>query len=164
MEHIQIYMTETNTQTRPYIYEDEAERASNAYLMSTVVLIVGLPMPIINMIATFMFYIANRKKTYFVRFHCIQSMLSQIFVIAMNSVAVWWVASIVWGDNQITNSFIAYIITILGFNLLEFIASLYAAIQTRKKHNVKFWFFGELTELVCRPDAPENQNNYPFSR
>ena len=32
--------------------EHEAEKASNSYLMSLIALIVGLPLPIINLIAT----------------------------------------------------------------------------------------------------------------
>ncbi len=144
-------MIEDNIIYKNRISEEEAEKASYAYLMSTVVLLVGLPLPIINMIATIMFYLGNRKKTYFVRFHCIQSMLSQIFIILMNSIGISWTLSIIFGNNIITNLYIAYIITIIGFNLLEFAASIYAAVQTRKKQNVLFWFFGPLTELICKP-------------
>ena len=50
--------------------EHEAEKASNSYLMSVIALMAGLPLPIINLIATAMFYIGNRKGPYFVRWHC----------------------------------------------------------------------------------------------
>ncbi|MDP1993761.1 MAG: hypothetical protein Q8K40_00805, partial [Ignavibacteria bacterium] len=58
---------------KPFTYkpdEYEAEKASNSYLMSMVALIAGLPLPIINLIATVIFYVGNRKGSYFVRWHC----------------------------------------------------------------------------------------------
>jgi uncharacterized membrane protein len=146
MEFFQISMNTVNR-----IYEEEAEKASYAYLMSTVIVIIGLPMPIINVIANVIFYWANRRKTYFVRFHCLQSMLSQLSVIPLNSIGVGWTISILTGHAQVSNLYIAYIITIIGFNIVEFIASLYAAVQVRKKTDVRFWLFGPMTELFCKP-------------
>ena len=146
------------TTPKPQICDEDAEKASFAYLMSTIVLIVGLPFPIINMIATIIFYIANRKKTYFVRFHCLQSMLSQIFVIAMNTVGIWWTVSVIFWSSQITDAYLAYMITIGGFNILEFIASLYAAIMTRKKQDVRFWFFGPIIEHYCKTDTAKQES------
>lgn len=42
--------------------EDEAEKASNSYLMSLVALIVGLPLPIVNLLATLVFYLGKTEK------------------------------------------------------------------------------------------------------
>jgi uncharacterized Tic20 family protein len=131
--------------------EHEAEKASNSYLMSLIALIVGLPLPIINLIATFIFYLGNRKGTYFVRWHCTQALLSQSSVLVVNSVAFWWTISIIFGSNTINNSYIAYIITIVFFNLSEFIATIHAAIETRKGIHIQWWFFGALTNLICKP-------------
>ena len=47
--------------------EHELEKASNSYVMSLIAIMGGLPLPIINLIATFIFYIGNLKGTYFVR-------------------------------------------------------------------------------------------------
>jgi len=121
-------------------------------LMATMVLIIGLPMPIINLLAILIFYLGNRKRTYFVRFHCLQSFLSQLVVIILNSIGISWTVSIIFGSNSVTNLYIAYIITVLCCNIIEFVASLYAAIRVRKKHDVRLWIFGPLTELVCKPD------------
>ena len=49
--------------------EEETESASNSYLMSLIAIIAGLPLPILNLLATFIFYLGNRKSTYFVRWH-----------------------------------------------------------------------------------------------
>src|SRR4030095_11024145 len=94
----------------------ESEKASNGYLMSVVAVIVGLPLPIINLIATTIFYLSHRKSTFFVRWHCTQTLLSQISLVAMNSVGVYWIVSVLFRDEIVTNTYIAYIITILLFN------------------------------------------------
>ena len=128
--------------------EHEAEKASNSYLMSLVAVIVGMPLPIINLIATFIFYMGNRKGTYFVRWHCTQALLSQASLLAINTVGFWWTISIVFRDDVVTNQYISYIITDIIVNLIELIATIYTAIQTRKGIHVKWWFYGDLTDAL----------------
>jgi hypothetical protein len=128
----------------------EQEKASNSYLMSLIALMVGLPLPIINLIATFIFYIGNRKGTYYVRWHCTQALLSQFTVLLMNSAGFYWTMSILFGDGQVSNRYIAYMITIVLFNLSEFIVTIYTSIQVRKGKHIEWWFFGPLTNLICR--------------
>lgn len=136
----------------PYKPDDfESEKASNSYLMSVVAVIAGLPLPIINLLATVIFYFGNRKGPYFVRWHCTQALLSQLTVLVMNSAGFYWTLSIIFGDNTLRNDYIAYMITILLFNLAEFIATVYAAIQTRKGHHVEWWLFGPITQTICKP-------------
>ena len=130
--------------------EHEAEKASNSYLMSLVAVVAGLPLPIINLIATFFFYVANRKSTYFVRWHCMQALLSQLALLTINSFSFWWTVSIIFTDEKVTNQYFAYIFTVIILNVLELISTIYSAVQTRKGKHVEFWFFGNLTNLICR--------------
>ena len=130
--------------------EHEAEKASNSYLMSLVALIAGLPFPIINLLATLFFYVGNRKGTYFVRWHCMQALLSQFSVLLMNSFGFWWTISIIFGSESISNHYIAYMFTIFIFNVADFIATIYTAVNTRKGKHVEWWFYGDLTNLICR--------------
>lgn len=130
--------------------EHEAEAASNSYLMSLIAIIAGLPFPIVNLIASLIFYLGNRKATYFVRWHCTQTLLSQLSMLLINSVGFWWTISVVFTEEVATNSFIAYIITALIFNLFEFIATIYTAINTRKGIHVEWFFYGNLTHLICK--------------
>lgn len=132
----------------------ECEKASNGYLMSIVIIIVGLPLPIINLIATAMYYIGNRNGTYFVRWHSLHALFSQFFVALINSVGLSWTLSIIFGDAQLSNVYIAYVFTALIFNFSEFVMTLVAATQTRKGVHVYWWLFGPLTDLVCKP-APQ---------
>ncbi len=130
--------------------EHENERASNSYIMSLVALMAGLPLPIINLIATLIFYVGNLRSTYFVRWHCIQALLSQVSVLIMNSFAFWWTISIFFGSDLINNNYISYIMVVFLFNLTEFIATVYTAIQTRKGIHVEWWLYGRLANILCK--------------
>ncbi len=138
---------------KPFAYipgEHEAEKASNSYLMSLIALVAGLPLPIINLLATLIFYLGNRKGTYFVRWHCTQALLSQLSLLFMNSFGFWWTIAILFSKENISNSYIAYIITVILFNIAEFIATIYTAINTRKGHHVQWWLYGDITNLICK--------------
>ena len=131
--------------------EHEAESASNSYLMSLIALMAGLPLPIINLIASIIFYLGNRNGTYFVRWHCTQALLSQFSLLFINSYGFWWTISIIFDDQTVTNNYIAYLITAIVFNIIEFIATIYTAINTRKGLHNAWWFYGDLTNLICKP-------------
>lgn len=130
--------------------EHEIQKASNSYVMSLIAMIAGMPLPVINLAATLIFYLGNRKATYFVRWHCTQALLSQSSMLIINSISVTWIFMILFGDIRLSNDFIAFIITVLLFNLTESIATIYAAIRTGRGEHVEFWFFGKLTNIICR--------------
>ncbi len=130
--------------------ESEAEKASNSYVMSLVAIVAGLPLPIVNLIATFIFYLGNRNSTPFVRWHCTQALFSQLSLVIINSIGIWWTVSIAFGDELVTNEYIAYLIMGFGFNLVEFIATVYTAIQTRKGIHVKWWFYGDFSDSLVK--------------
>ncbi len=150
MEYFQTFMN-TNRISPALISDEDAEKASYAYLISTVLLMVGLPFPLLNMIATLIFFLANRKKNYFVRFHSLQSLLSQILIVIGNSIGIIWTINIFLENTLLSNSYFGYIFTLIFFNIVEFVASLYATIQTRKKADTRYFVFGPLTELLCKP-------------
>lgn len=132
--------------------EHEAEKASNSYLMSLVALVAGLPLPIINLFATLAFYLANRKGTYFVRWHCTQALLSQTALLFINSYSFWWTVSIIFTNESVSNSYFSYLFTAIFFNLFEFISTIYSAIETRKGKHVQQWLFASITNLICSQD------------
>ncbi len=131
--------------------EHETEKASNSYVMSLVAVMAGLPLPIVNLIATFIFYLGNKRRTFFVRWHCTQALLSQISLLAMNSFGFWWTIGILFYDETISSLYISYIITIFLFNLTELIATIYTAVKTRNGIHVEWWIYGALTNLICKP-------------
>jgi uncharacterized membrane protein len=142
--------------TPPFAYrpdEYESEKASNSYLMSVLAVMAGLPFPVINLVATAVFYFANRNQRYFVRWHCTQALLSQATMLSMNAPGVWWTVAIAFGSATVTNLYLSYILTVILFNLLEFIATVYAAIETRKGRHVEWWVFGPMANALVRADA-----------
>ena len=147
-----IYSTmNKNELIRSYIpREDECEKASNGYLMSVMVIMVGMPLPIINLLASVIFYLANRRSTYYVRWHCVQAMVSQFTIFIMNSVGFSWTLHILLGSGHITNSYIGYLITIVVFNVAELNANIIAAIKVRKGIHSEWWFWGPLTTILLQ--------------
>lgn len=130
--------------------EEESEKASNSYVMSLIAIMVGLPLPILNLLATFIFFLANRKASYFVRWHCMQALLSQLSLLVINSVLFWWTVTIVFQNETADNRYFAYLIVALTFNLIEFIVTIYTAIQTRKGKHITWWFYSDLTNAICK--------------
>jgi uncharacterized Tic20 family protein len=137
----------------PVPAEFEAEKASNSYIMSLLAITGGLPLPVINLFATLIFFLGNRKATYFVRWHCLQALLSQFSLLIVNSIATVWTILIIFGSQEISSNFISYVITILIYNLVEFIATIDAAVKTRKGIHIEWWFYGSLTNLLCRKES-----------
>ncbi|GAB1447229.1 hypothetical protein MASR2M44_02210 [Bacteroidota bacterium] len=131
--------------------DHERERASNSYLMSLIAIIGGVPLPIMNLIATLIFWFGNRKSTYFVRWHCTQALLSQLSMLMVNSTGFWWTVSIVFTEQEITNEYLAYLAFAFLFNVVEFVSTIILAIRTRKGIHSELWFFGNLTHDLVRP-------------
>lgn len=131
--------------------EHEAEKASNSYLMSVIAVMAGLPLPIINLLATFFFYIGNRKGTYFVRWHCTQALISQLSLLFANSAGFWWTIGVIFRGVPVDNNYLAYMFTLVVVNLCELVATIYTSIQTRKGRHVEWFFYGDLTNLLCKP-------------
>ncbi|MBP8156458.1 MAG: hypothetical protein KAX81_05470 [Leadbetterella sp.] len=132
--------------------ESELERASNSYLMSLVAVIGGLPLPILNLLASIFFYLGNRKSTPFVKWHCTQNLLSQFGLFFLNSTGFWWTVSIVFDDEKVTNYYVGYMITLVLFNLVEFISTIILASKTRKGIHAELFLFSDLTNLMIKKD------------
>jgi len=66
------------------------EDAMGAYFMMFATAAIGLPLPVLNLVAAIIYYFINRDKGRFVRFHTLQSLYSQIPVSLLNSGLVAW--------------------------------------------------------------------------
>ena len=110
--------------------EREKEDAMGAYLMMFASLATSLPLPVINLIAAVVYYYVNRKKSRFIHFNCLQSLLSQLPTTLVNWILLYWALQIFFFENyEINDYFYAY----LGFsvlaNLIYFVYSIVAAIH-----------------------------------
>lgn len=132
-------------------HEHELEAASNSYLMSLLVAMIGLPFPIVNLIATVIFFLANRRQTYFVRWHCMQALVSQFPLFCTNSILFWWTVRVLIGWTSLSSFYFAYLFTVLLFNLIDFIATIHTMVAVRQGKQVEWYVYGPLTHLLCKP-------------
>jgi uncharacterized Tic20 family protein len=130
--------------------EYEAEKASNSYLMSLIAIMAGLPLPIVNLLATFIFYIAHTNKSYFIRWHCTQALLSQLLLFPVNTITFCWTLSIIYSFTEVSTGYYIYLFFILLLNLIEFIATIHAAIETRKGKHIKWLGIGNIVDSIVK--------------
>ena len=71
-------------------------------------------------------------------------------VFFMNSFGFWWTVAILFTSKEITNEYVSYILTIITINFVEFIMTIYAAIQTRKGQHVRMAIFADFTDIMMR--------------
>jgi uncharacterized membrane protein len=139
------------------IAEREKEDAMGAYLMMFAAVAVGLPLPIINLIAAIVYYFVNRKKSRFIHFHCLQSLLSQIPTTLINWVVVIWAVRIFFTDLTIDETFWAAVIFAGVSTFLYFIVSIIAAYKARQGKMYYFLFFGKIAYETAYRVKPETQ-------
>ena len=105
----------------------EKEDAMGSYLMMFAALATSLPLPIINLIAAIIYYYVNRKKSRYVHFHCLQSLLSQLPTTLINWGLLYWRVQIFIFDNlELNDYFYAYLGLMIFTNLIYFILALIA--------------------------------------
>lgn len=128
--------------------ESEMEQASWAYLMTLMIGFIGLPLPIINLIATGLYMFLNPSKSPFVRFHQFQAFLSQIPVVFMNAIGLSWTIRILFFDQPFTHLYFGYICSAILLNIIDFIFNMIAASKVRKGQWFTFLAFGILSRRI----------------
>ncbi len=123
----------------------EKDDAMGSYLMMFASVAVGLPLPIINLIAAVVYYFTNRSKGLFVHFHSLQSLVSQLPTTIINAIGVFWGIRIYFFDWELTDTFKGYVIMAIIFNLAYFVFSIVGAVQAKKGRMYYFLFFGRLS-------------------
>lgn len=140
------------------------EDAMGAYLMMFATAALGLPLPIINLIAAIVYYYVNRSKGRFVEFHTLQSLYSQIPVSILNSVIVIWTIVNLVKEYDFTNIFWGFLIAVAVADLLYFIFSIIGAVRARNGQFYYFIFFGKLAYHQVYRIRPEKQAGQPVNR
>jgi uncharacterized membrane protein len=152
------------------IPEREKEDAMGAYLMMFAAVAVGLPLPIINLIAAIIYYYINRKKSRFIHFHSLQSLLSQIPTTLINWGVVFWAVNIAFRESwKLSPEFWGYTIFAAACTILYFIVSVIAAFKARSGKMYYFLFFGKIAYEAAYKVRPEDhaettriENKPPF--
>ncbi len=132
------------------VNQRERERGLASYFMMFISSTVGLPLPFINLVASWIFFAYTKKTSKFVKFHSLQSLLSQIPVTLLNTGLVVWVISMLvyhleqFKDALFTSSFIGFIIAVALVNLVYLIFSIVAAIRAYNGRLYYFPYFGNV--------------------
>jgi len=127
------------------IPEREKEDAMGAYLMMFAAVAIGLPLPIINLIAAIIYYFINKGKSRFIHFHSLQALISQIPTTLINWALVIWAVRIFLTDRDWTDEFWAYAIFAAAATVFYFGMSMIGAFYARKGRIYYFLFFGKVS-------------------
>ncbi|WP_196890926.1 DUF4870 domain-containing protein [Aureivirga marina] len=139
--------------------EYEFEKASNAYLISLFMLILVLPLPIINLIGALIFYLGNKKSTPFVRWHCMQVILSQIFLLIINNITLFWTLFVLSNDLAFTSIHKLILSLVIFGNILELIATVYTTYEVKKGKHIKWLVFSNITDHFFSDDMDKKESN-----
>lgn len=135
----------------------EREDATGAYLMMFATSVIGLPLPILNMVASIVYYFVNRSKGRFVQFHALQSMYSQIIISCINSYLTIWVIVNLIKKYPFTEVFWGFLVVAAIGNIIYFIFSIIAAVKANKGRFYYFVFFGRLSFVQVYQKRDEKQ-------
>jgi uncharacterized membrane protein len=139
------------------IEERVKEDAMGAYFMMFATAALGLPLPILNLIAAVIYYYVNRDKGRFVQFHTLQSLYSQIPVTLLTSGLVVWTIGNFVGDFDFTSLYWGYLVMSGVAVLTYLIFSLIGAVRARKGLFYYFVFFGKLAYHQVYRVRPERR-------
>jgi uncharacterized membrane protein len=129
------------------ITQREKDDAMASYLMMFASWAVGLPLPLLNLVASVVYYSVNRKGSKFVAFHALQSFLSQVPVSLLNAGAVGWGIGLLVKGNAAGDlrPFIGYVFFAAAVNILYLVFSIVALVQANKGRFYYLPFFGRLS-------------------
>ena len=144
----------------------EKDDAMGGYLMMFAALAVGLPLPIINLIASVIYYYINKNNSRFVRFHTYQAMISQLPLTLLNAVCVGWALRILISASWfVTPAFIGYAMMLAVANLVYIIFGIISAVKASKGRMYYYWIFGRIAyekTFTIRPEiTPQQATNQP---
>ena len=130
------------------IYIEDMERASYAYVMSLIAVVIGLPMPIINLIATGIFFLMSRKGSKYVRWHTTQALISQIPLFFLNNILFWWTVRILLFGTPLSGIYLAYFTLVNIYNIADLYATVVSAAKARKGITYRWFMYGVLTDML----------------
>ncbi len=141
----------------------EKEDAMGAYLMMFAALAAGLPLPIINLFASIIYFFIHRSHSLFVRFHTLQALLSSLVTSLLNAAAVFWTLRIfLFNYADATNLYKGFIAMIILVNIAYIIYNIIAAVRARKGRFFYMTFFGRYAyhqTFKIRPGKVDENNS-----
>lgn len=129
------------------IPERQKEDAMGAYLMMFASLAIGLPIPLLNLVASVIYFFVNRKNGDFVAFHALQALISHVPVVLLNAGVIGWLIGILVTPphDAFTPGFFFFLFFVVLVNLAWIIWSIVALVHARKGH----FFYMPLIGRMC---------------
>jgi uncharacterized membrane protein len=129
------------------IPDREKEDAMGAYLMMFASLAIGLPIPLLNLIASVIYFFVNRKNGTFVAFHALQALLTHVTVVLLNAGVIGWLIGIlvVPPHDSFSPAFFWYLFFVVLVNIAYIVWSIVALVHARKGR----FFYMPLVGRMC---------------
>lgn len=136
-----------------------------AYLMMFAAWGIGLPLPVLNLVAAVIYHFVNRKNSRFVAFHSFQSSLSQVPVTIVNLLLVGWLVRNLVRATEFTRNFYAYLVFMIAVNLLYVGFSLVAMVRAKRGSFFYMPLFGRVSyNRYYGPEAVSFEKSVPPNR
>jgi len=128
------------------ISQREKDDAMASYLMMFASWAVGRPLPLGNLVASFVYYAVNRKGSKFVAFHSLQSLLSQVPVSLLTAGVVGWGIGLLVKGGAAGGlwPFLGYVFFTAAVNILYLVFSIVALVHANKGRFYYLPFLGRL--------------------
>ncbi|HET7839592.1 MAG TPA: DUF4870 domain-containing protein, partial [Rectinemataceae bacterium] len=110
----------------------DRDDAMGAYLMMFASWAVGLPFPFLNLIASWVYYLVNRRGSRFVAFNSYQALLSHLPVAFYNALIVVWLLVALFGGHTLSSNFLPAAIIAAVLNLAYVVFSVIALRRATK--------------------------------
>ncbi len=151
----------------------ERSDAMGAYLMMFASYGISLPIPLLPVIASVIYFYVNKKSSRFVCFHSHQSLISQLAISLLNAVLFGWIianlvaiaADIEFFLLEFNLYFWLSTILVTVLNIVYTVYSLIACYYANKGRFYYFWFFGKISYKYAysnkRNDSMDFKNKPP---
>lgn len=124
----------------------DREDGMGAYLMMFAAIGAGLPLPLLNLLASIIYYNIFKKADLFVRFHCHQALFSQLPLTLLNAIGTFWAARAFFSDTWFfTDALKGYLIMLVIANIIYITFGIIAAVKARSGKMYYFWIFGKIS-------------------
>lgn len=142
------------------ISKREKEDAMGAYLMMFAAMGAGFPFPLLNLLASIIYFSINKKKSRYVAFHSFQSLITQIPISVLNGVLLFWfIRILIMGMSLFNLQFFIYLGFVILWNLLYIILSITASVRARRGQLYYMLFFGAISFDKYYGEAALNRQN-----
>ena len=147
----------------------ERDDAMGAYLMMFAAIHLGLPIPLLGLLASVVYHFVNARKSRFTRFHSLQALISQIPVSLLTGV---WTVSAIWTlVDWVQHRFVGDYAPFWWFTLVTVVCTItysvfciVAAVRAHRGRMVYFPLVGRWAyrrTFLHRAERPEYRNAPP---